>query len=378
MTNKLSHSALKMYSDCNRKYYLHYKKRLRSKVISGALLFGSAIDVGLNKLLETNSLEEAKAAFDKLWLAQSINNVYTSLPKSELVVYADKDFDVDLLLLDDLKKISEDGERETVKEIVASLKDKKKQSGLNSLSKEEKEVLSYSHWLCLKQKGHVMLSSYQKKVLPHIKSVKAIQKPFKIENQDGDVITGFIDLILEWDDGNVYIFDNKTSSREYEENEATRSQQLITYYHSEKEEYDLGGVGFIVLNKNILKNKIKICKECGHDNSSTNHKSCNNQVTKLIRDKKNADTVIPKLTRCEGEFDVTCDPDCYIQIIKNSVSPEAESLVIETFDVANQGIKSEHFPPNLSSCVNGPIICPFVKYCWEGKEDDLVSLGDKK
>jgi hypothetical protein len=92
------HSAINQYSTCARKYDYHYNKKLRSKVVSGALLFGSAIDLALNHLLLTRNLEESYSVFEKAWRFQEINRVGENLQNSTNVVYAKKDWDANLVL----------------------------------------------------------------------------------------------------------------------------------------------------------------------------------------------------------------------------------------------------------------------------------------
>ena len=92
--NKISSSSIRMYSECGKKYENHYVHKLRSKTIGGALLFGSAIDQGLNfLLLNPTDLPGAIAVFEKTWNFQTINGVYTQLSNSPIIVYAEKDFD---------------------------------------------------------------------------------------------------------------------------------------------------------------------------------------------------------------------------------------------------------------------------------------------
>jgi len=364
---KLSHSATRMYSQCSRKYQLHYQKRFRSKLTSGALLFGSSMDHALNDLLEHRNLDQALKLFDKSFRFNFINKVGTYLPETTLVTYAKSDFDTDLLTEEDIKKFNEKQYEwnvylsKSIGEVVSVLQAKKAESGFNSLSEEEKKALNLANWLCLNRKGQIMIKSYYEKALPKIKNVLAIQKQVEVGNQEGDKLIGYIDLIVETQDGKRYVMDNKTSSIEYEANSAQRSQQLILYYHITKQEYKLDGAGFIVMMKHILKNKVKTCSKCQYDGSGGRHKTCANEI-----DGK----------RCGGEWIEVINPEARIEWITNEVPEAAENLVMETFDEANWGIKNNIFGPNLGACFNGPIVCEFAKYCWEGSKEDLVELHD--
>lgn len=368
MKNRISHSAIRTYSECGRKYRLHYLDRYRARTIHGALLFGGSLDHAMNHLLKTRNLEESVSIFEKSWRYQNINDIGTYLPTSDLVVYAQRDFDYDLLSKDDLDKYEElkkKWEIDSTQDILDDYKfveKKKKESGINSLTKKERVVYSFCNWVSMRQKGIIMLQAYEKQVLPTIKEVLAIQKQITLENTEGDSIIGYLDFIAEMMDGKRYVMDNKTSYRAYDDDSPMRSQQLIIYYHKTKEEYQLDGVGFNIIYKAFDKNKKKICEKCGNDGSGTRFKTCDKELDG---------------DRCKGEWIVSIDPACNIDIILNAVPEAAENLVIEAFDEANEGIKKGVFNPNLGACKQGEIICQFFKKCWSGSDDDLLKLGKK-
>lgn len=367
MTNKISHSALRTYSECARRYKFHYIERLRPKVIHGALLFGNALDIALNSLLEDKDLTKAIAVFEKAWSYQYINDVGQPLAKNINIVYSETDYDGDLLKNEDILAFTGFAEENKYAEkainfVVSELKDKKKEVGVTNLSSLERQLLNYGHWLSLLRKGHVMLNAYAEKVLPKIKNVLAIQKRISLSNDAGDTINGVVDLIVELKDGKRYIMDNKTSSRVYDSDSAMRSQQLIIYYHDLKDEFKLDGVGFIVIYKNINKNKEKVCSKCKHSGTGKSHRTCDNMI---------------EGKRCQGEWNVTCNPDCFIDIITNPITKAAEDLVLEAFDEANDAIKNKVFNPNLNACKNGSLACPYFQKCWFGDDSELTKLPSK-
>lgn len=363
--NRLSHSAVQTYSQCGRKYFYHYNLGLRSKVVSGALVFGSALDKALDHLLNTRNLEESKEVFKKHWNVQDINGKTTILPYATNVVYAQKDYDGDLITeahiekFEELKKKFNIETDQTFKQAVTFYRELKKEKGFQSFTDNQKIVYNFGHWCCMLEKGLIMLDSYNKLVLPRIKEVITSQKKIEITNTEGDSVIGYIDLIVEWEDGKRYVLDNKTSSSEYDDDSAMRSQQLILYYHAVKEEYKIDGVGFIVLSKQLLKNKKKTCSKCGHDGTGGRHKTCANEA---------------EGKRCNGEWNETIDPECKIDAILNSVSEQAEDLVLETFDSANEAIKKQVYSPNLAACAafGKEYLCQFYNLCWNGKDDDLI------
>lgn len=366
---KISHSAVRMYSECGRKYLYHYKYRLRSKVTHGALLFGSALDNALNTLLKTKNLEESIKMFEKCFRYQDINGIGTYLPYAKNVVYGMKDFDEELITDEDEKKYVEFKAKYDVKSAsdlktdMANVVQLKKEQGHANLTDIEKMIYSFGNWHCLRNKGLCMLDAYNTEIIPQIKDVLAIQKHVGLTNSEGDKITGYIDLIVEWKDGKRYVLDNKTSSIEYEPDSAMRSQQLILYHHMTKEEYKInGGVGFIVMYKHLNKNRQKTCAKCNFDGSGGRHKTCSNEFDGV---------------RCNGMWIEKIRPSARVQVILNQVSEAAEDLVIQTFDEANEGIKKGVFNPNLNACGNANFQCPYYRKCWYGKEDDLIQVESK-
>lgn len=362
--SNLSYTSINTYATCGQKYKLRYRDNLRSKYFHAALAFGSAIDASLNMLLTTKDLDKANKEFDKSWNFQWVNKKYVSVPKYTEIVYAEADYDAELLDENDFIKLEAlRYELSTPTLNYENILQEKKKIGWDNLSVEKKQVFNYSNWLSLRHKGLIMLESYSKKILPRIKEVLAVQKETFLENDAGDKIVQYLDLIVTWEDGRNILFDNKTSSRDYDNDQAARSPQLISYYSGAKAQYKLDSVGFIVLKKNINKNKIKICSSCGFDGSRNKNRTCNNTIGKK---------------RCNAPWKITIDPECYMQVIINDVTATAENLVLDSFHEANEGIKKEHFYKNLSACKSGPIVCEFYNLCWFGNRDEVVDITKLK
>lgn len=367
MPNKLSFSQINTYTTCGQKYFLHYQKRMRSIFQHAALCFGSAIDAGLNKLLETRDEEKAHQEFDLTWSKQYINNIQKELRDCELIIYADSDMDIDLLDADDFKAIQNYFTSHKLqgdpRMMFDQIREKKKELGYKGLSLTEQKVHNLFNWHSLWHKGHLMIRDYNIKVMPKIVEVKAVQHKTSLVNGDGDEVVQVLDLVAQWEDGSVILFDNKTSSREYDSDSAGTSQQLISYYYNNKEQFNITAVGFIVLHKGIKKNTVKTCTKCGKISDSNRVKTCAVEV-----DGK----------RCGGAFEETMNPECYIQVIVNPVTEHAEDLVLATFDEANSGIKQGNFYRNLLACKNGSMICPFREYCWKGNTEDITVLEERE
>lgn len=363
--NKLSFSQIRSYSTCGRQFELHYRHRYRNIYSSAALCFGSAIDEGLNTLLHTRDLEKSIEKFNEVWYEQEINRKKTIIPTHPRIVYSNTDFDADLLSEDDITAIQcffEDNDiHKHVLEYFTELKEKKDMFGFKNMSEMERKVYNLVCWHSLRQKGLLMLRDYNLEVMPHIKEVKAVQHKTTMKNDDGDEVVQVLDLIAVWEDGSVILFDNKTSSRLYSEDEATTSQQLISYYYNNKEQFDLTAVGFIVLNKHIQKNKVKTCTKCNKVSDNNRVKTCAIEIDGV---------------RCGGAFEEKMNPKTKIQIIVSPVSDNALDLVLTTFDEANSGIRNENFYRNLLACKQNNIVCDYYEYCWKGDASNLIKLEE--
>jgi hypothetical protein len=354
MSNKLSYSKISSYSLCGQRYYLHYIKKYREKWQRSSLLFGSAIDDALNNLLLTNDLEKSLQVFEKKWSFSFVNKKYVPLKNNPDIVYAEKDLDLDLI------KLSEED-----KMWLSSFKEYKSTKKWDQISEEERSRYNSIMWESLKVKGDIIIKDYQKKIIPQFQSVDAVQHESYLTNSEGDTVVQYLDFVATLKDGSVVLFDNKTTSSlsYYDEESAGTSQQLISYYYNNKETFKLTAVGFIVIQKTILKNKIKICSSCGKDGSESRARTCDSEK---LNEKG-------KKERCNGEWSVTIDPECVIKMIVNPVSSAAEDLVLTTFDEANNGIKTGVYYRNLQVCKNiygSP--CQFYKLCWKGDDSDLI------
>ena len=325
MANKLSNSSIDKYVECSLCYKLHYIDRIRPIRTKSALLFGGVLDTALNDLLLNKDLVKAKEIFIKLWTEIDVNT--TDFSKSDL----DQELNDFFQPKDSLYKLVND---------------------VNS------------SWQSLLNKGILFIDQYYKEVLPKIKKVLSIQEPVSLKNDDGDEISGFLDLIVEWEDGKTYLLDNKSSSVRYEEFSAKMGQQLPLYYYIVKEKYKLDGVGYIVLNKKINKNKVKKCKICAQICEGT-FKTCPNTV------------IMPASgVRCGGEFDITINPSVDIQYVFNQVAESDEKRVLDKFDEVNYNVSNGYFATEHSDKKNKFFqYCPYKEY-FEGSPN-FIKL-DKK
>lgn len=225
MSVKLSHTAKEMYLLSPRKYFYHYMLYLRPIKADSALFFGSMIEHGIEALLAGKTLDQAKETFTNNFKFVDINGKKEDLVTSDKINYSKADLDPDVFT-----------EEET-----------------NSIIDKSPQYQSHKS---LMKKGLMLIEAYSKEILPKIKKVIATQVPFTIDNGIGDQITGFADLICEWEDGKTYVLDHKTSSIKYPDDAVQTEQygkQTALYFDTFKDKYKIDGAGFIVLEKKMRK-----------------------------------------------------------------------------------------------------------------------------
>lgn len=354
MANKLSFSKISSYSICGERYRLGYVEGYREKWSRASLLFGSAIDDALNSLLVNRDLTLAKQVFDKKWSFQWINGKLSAVRDHEDVVYAKADFDKDFVTLTPEDEIR-----------FNSIVEAKEKLKWEEVELEDRKFYNIQNWESLRAKGMIILESYYHKVLPQFISVTAVQHKAEMINAAGDSIVQYLDFIATLQDGSVVLMDNKTTSKMdyYDDDSPATSPQLISYYFNNREEFGINAVGFVVMLKQIIKNKVKTCTLCNTvAEEGARHKTCAVETTPGV-----------KKSRCNGEFIVTMNPEAAIKIFVSPVSEAAENLVLTAFDEANNGIENKQWYRNLTVCKNiygSP--CEFFNICWKGDYSGVI------
>lgn len=346
---------------CPESYRLHYIEKIRPTGASSALVFGAALDEALNCLLLNKG--NAEETFERIFKTQTINGTEVYIPTYQEMDYSATDFDNDLLIEADVTVLKEQIESSGLSGYTDYLSAYKEIKKKESLTKEEKVYYNLANWISLYRKGLLMLHAYRVKVLPRLDEVISVQENIKLENEEGDVLTGLVDLIARVD-GEIVLLDNKTASRRYEPDSVETSDQLSLYKHALQDKYGIKKAGYIVLIKNVNKNKVKICSKCGHDGSGSSHKTCSATVNEQ---------------RCHGEFNVTIDPEINVQIIIDEISSKKESEVLENADAVNTKITIGCFEKNEKQCANWfGKKCPYYNYCHANKDmTGLTKVGKK-
>lgn len=370
MANRLSHSAVTHFARCPQSYKYHYIERLRHVNQSAALLMGSAIDKATEFLMQ-NPTGDAVSVFLKHWNFAEINNVETYLPEATNIVYAESDFDDDLLSPEDWTKIQtviesayEDSPQESPQTFVSKIYGIKGNVGFDNLSQQMKKILNYANWLSLRAKGILMLKAVERDFLPNITKIHSTQEKIELTNEE-DSIIGYVDLVASWKGyDKPIILDVKTSARKYDEkNSVIMSPQLSLYLHSLTEKYDnTRYAGYLVINKNIKKNRVKICSVCRYDGSGARHKTCSNEI---------------EGKRCGGEWKETMNCEATTQVIIDKIPEQTENIVMENMGLINESIKNGVFHRNLNACLQ-PFPCTFVEKCYRDSNKDLIVVENKK
>lgn len=364
MSIRLSHSSSSRYTECPKSYFYHYVKNYRPTVQSSALLFGSAIDKSAEHYALTKDFHETIELFNKTWQEQEISGKLTDLRFLLNFTYSNRDLDVDLLKDEDWHEILREfggNPQEDLKEVIYN----KDNNGYKGLLADEQSLFNYANWLCLKRKGHYMLKEFKKVFDENVEEVLGNQVKIDLEDENGNSVVGFADFVFKWKgQEKPVVFDLKTSGIEYEEDAVKKSPQLGLYVFSLSEKYqDTRSAGFLVLNKNISKNKTKKFAVCGNNGTGGRHKTCDAVSGKDAKGKE---------IRCNGEWIETIFPTARSQVLIDTVSETFVERVVENFNDVQSAIKAEVFPRCFNSCIKyGSIKCAFYDLCHSNVMDGL-------
>lgn len=357
--NRLSHSQIRLFQECGKKYQYYYKDKIREKVRSGALCFGEAFDKAVEAIIKDITIDDNKV-FDVVFTEQEINKKKIYLPDSPLLVYSASDYDSDLLTDEDVQfleaKSLELGLDGNLDSSFASCLAAKKQSRYKPFKDNERKFFNLCNWVSLRRKGHVMLTSFRNKVLPNLKDIEGTQVKIELANDTGDTVIGYADYLGKYaNNPNKLVLDFKTSSIEYEDDSATISPQLALYAHA----LDVKQAGFVVFSKRITKNRVKICSQCGFDGTGNRMSSCNN----TIEDK-----------RCKGEWNETLSPEAEVKVIISDIPKQTTEIVLENAEIVNTLINQGLFIRNLESCRGKFGVCPYYNKCFRGEDKGLEKV----
>lgn len=327
MDKPISISGYKKYMTCPKMYEYHYVDKDRPAQKTSALLFGSIMDDVINALLLGETTDP-----DTMFITK-INNI---IDACEPMFFYTDDFDADFCSVEIYAKEARlkgwKGDDMT-KAIKSFIKDQ------DNLSKNQYSILHRACWETLEKKGLAMIDGFIKWVLPNIKEVHDVQK--HLVTKKGD-IHGYLDFTCTWKDGRKILFDLKTAKTAYEKDAVLTNPQLALYCGIEKYEY----AGFIVMSKQIKKNKVKTCKACPDVRiEGGNAKKC------------------PK---CGKIMDFTVKPTSYVQVLIDKMPQKNIDLTAKAIRGTIKSIDEGKFQRNLNNCkfiFGRP--CPYINKCWE-------------
>lgn len=357
MSNRLSHSQATKYAECAKAWEYHYVHKYRPITTSSALLFGNILDIAVGVYLKEKNREDAFKFLKQSWERQEINKVEYNLYDCTKIVYANADYDKELLQPLDKEQLSSE-EGDDWEEKLKKVYEVKSQIGYNFLKKEDKILLNKANWFSMLRKGEILLDKAIEIINDKVEEVLGIQVKVSLANDVGDEIIGYADFVVKWKGyDKPVVLDLKTSSRAYEDDSVLTSPQLSLYVHDLQDKYDSRLAGYFVLNKQIKKNRNKVCSVCGFDGTGGRHKTCSNEVDG---------------TRCNGEWTETISPEATYQIIINEIPERLEEVIIENMDVVNNSIKTNLYPRNFSACTKPWGKCAYYDLCFHNKKDGLT------
>lgn len=348
----LPHSARQKYDTCPRMYYLHYKERLRPTELSSTLLFGISIDGAAEEYLHTRDRELCRRKFKDLWNEQEQDGKIIEIYGSTDVKYAAADLDIELIPQSYHDSIIKDT-------VYASLSDLVK-DGTN------KERVAAANWFSLFYKGRLMLLKFMDWVDENVEEVLGTQVPIELEDDEGNKVPGLADFVVKihgYD--KPILIDLKTSARYYDRSSVRESEQLGLYFFYLKQAKfpDMERAAYLVLNKQIKKNRVKTCLKCDHVTTGREQTCAQGGKGK---------------NRCNGDFSVDINPESVIQYIHDEIPEGFIQDTINKFNISVEGIKAGRFDPCYSACDNYyGRKCPFYNYCHGGSMEGLIKKEKK-
>lgn len=387
----ISYSQITKYKECQKKWELHYLKKIRSVYIPSPLHFGNALDEAFNVLLLTKKKkllgeekqlvkQDALAVFDHHFVQYVVDKDVGPIDISahHFMQYSNSDFSYELLLEEDYEKLETyiknagfEGNPDPI-DLYEEIKEEIVQG--NKLELTQQCYFNYCSWLSLRQKGHLMVECYKNEILPKIKEVHSIQRKVSLPNGEGDDLIGYIDAEIEFEDHEgVHTADNKSSSSRYKEdavNDIEEKGQLLIY--DEEAENKKGA--YIVVLKKPRYIKHKVCLKC-EEPTTGREDTCAVEVR--VPGKKEGTT---KKGRCGGVLEIEeLEPIIDHQIITDDIDEDKKDLLFEEISDIMYSMKvNKVHQENRDSCFSFGRKCAYFDYCRRGSMEGLkVKKGSK-
>lgn len=362
----LSYSGASTFKACPEKFYL--SKEWQAKGNFSYFVFGSAVECGITSALIDRDRQKMLEAFERNWKAERADDPEKSKPIFDnwTIEYSAKDLDIDLLddetvrmdqwvteLFNDVTLTW----KAKIFEIFVKIKDKKK------LSDEEDKFYKRLAWLSMKKKGEFMLNSFFDGKLKDIKGLATIDgKPaaqlrIDIPSDDGDNIVGYVDYVVEMNDGTIVVLDCKTAASAYDQHKLDTSEQLKTYAAALASNFDeVPQIGYLVLVKDLVTEKS--CTNCGAIRENSKLKNC---------------------VACgEGKYE-KASYSAEIQLMRREIYEDEMDDQLEDYSQVADAIRNKIRYKNPENCFSFGRRCEFYEYCHKGKAlDKLTTVEPKK
>lgn len=362
----LSYSGASSFKACPEKFYL--SKEWQAKGNFSYFVFGSAVECGITSALEERDRDKMLAAFERNWKAEKADDPEKSKPIFDNweIEYSSKDLDMDLLEGEDVRLdqwVTElfNDVTQTWKPalfgIFAKMKDKK------ALTESEDKFYKRAAWLSMKKKGEYMLNSFFDSKLKEIKGLATIDgKPaaqlrIDIPSPDGDNIVGYVDYVVEMNDGKIVILDCKTAASAYDEHKLVTSEQLKTYAAALAHHFDeVPEIGYLVLVKKL--NTDKSCNSCGALRENSKLKNC---------------------VACgEGKYE-SASFSGEVQLMRREIHEDEMDDQLEDYSQVADAVRNKIRYKNPENCFSFGRRCEFYDHCHKGKAlEKLTTVEPKK
>lgn len=348
----LSHSGRGRYTHCPRYYKLHDIDKIRPTGTTSSLLFGTAIDQAAEVYLKSRDKSAARLEFTNKWNRQVINEVETSLRYCTEIDFHSADLDLELIPQPVIEPILKDTVYPSASDLIKAGTDKGRITELN--------------WLSLKYKGQLLVDAFMNWVDENVEEVLGIQTAIELEDEDGNKVPGKADFIIKiYGYDKPILVDLKTSARYYKRESVKESEQLGLYYFYLKQTSfpDMERAAYLVLNKQIKKNRKKTCLRCGTVTTGREQTCAEGGKGK---------------NRCNGDFSVDISPEAVVQYIHDEIPADFIEQTIDKFNISVAGIKAGQFEPCWDKCDSYfGRKCPFYDYCRTGSMQGLIKKEKK-
>lgn len=254
----LSHSSISTYKDCQFKYYLNKVEKIRPTWTSSPLIIGTAFDAAAETMLlnlkDGTDVDPFDVFVDSLSTCEVNGKTVNVSSGTTRIRWSAADLQPELIPEDTLVTILDefdvDEDEFDMKDFLEYVKLRKRAK--KPLDGEDQQMYNKLAYVSMLEKGKLIIPVLQQWIDENVQEVHSTQQLIRIENDEGDVLRGFLDFVVTLKDGTKILIDLKTSSdavRAYPEGCVETSQQLAIY----GQEVELVDAGYLVIDKKIRK-----------------------------------------------------------------------------------------------------------------------------